>query len=92
VGDRGGVGGTEYGAEKAHVGVGQLSSHCGETQALHCLGETESKLKLRVSPREKLISNPQSRSVSGRGLVAAHLPTPHWTTSENPPTPEVPLH
>jgi hypothetical protein len=24
----------------------QLSSYCGESQALHCLGETGSKLKL----------------------------------------------
>jgi hypothetical protein len=31
------------------VGVEQLSSHCGENQALYCLGETGSKMELTVS-------------------------------------------
>jgi hypothetical protein len=57
----------EYRAEKAHVRVGRLSSHCGESQALHYLGETRRKLKLTVSPREKLISNSQPCPVRGRG-------------------------
>jgi hypothetical protein len=35
-----GGGGAECRAEKAHVGVKQLSSLCGESQALHFLGET----------------------------------------------------
>jgi hypothetical protein len=48
------------------VEVGQLSRCCGESQALHCLGETGSKLKLTVSPREKLISNSQACPVSRR--------------------------
>jgi hypothetical protein len=61
------VGGGKHRAEKVHVGVGQLSSPCGEIQALHCLGETRSKLKLKVSPKESFISNPQACSVSGRG-------------------------
>jgi hypothetical protein len=52
-------GGAECRAEKALVGMGQLSSPCGERQALHYLGENRSKLKLKVSPKEKLISNTQ---------------------------------
>jgi hypothetical protein len=48
------------------VGVGWFSNSCGESQALHYLGETRSKLKLKVSPKEKLISNPQACPVSGR--------------------------
>jgi hypothetical protein len=65
----GGVGGgvgAEHRAEKAPVGVG-LSSPRGESQALHCLGENRNMLKLKVSPKEKLISNPQACPVSGRG-------------------------
>jgi hypothetical protein len=31
------------------VGVGSLSSHCVESQALQCLEETGSKLKMTVS-------------------------------------------
>jgi hypothetical protein len=49
------------------TGVGQLSSHCRESQALHCLEETKSKPKLTVSSREKLISNSQACPASGRG-------------------------
>jgi hypothetical protein len=55
-------GGTEHRAEEALVWVEQA---CG--QALHCLGETGSELKLTISPREKLISNSQACPVSGRG-------------------------
>jgi hypothetical protein len=42
----------ELRAEIIHTGVEQLSSHCGKNQALHCLGETGSKLKMRVSPEK----------------------------------------
>jgi hypothetical protein len=40
--------------------VKQLSSHCRESQVHHCLGETSSKLKLRVSLKEKVNSNLQA--------------------------------
>jgi hypothetical protein len=50
-------GGAECRAKKVHVRVEQLSSPCGDIEALHCLEETEHKLKLIVSPREKLTSN-----------------------------------
>jgi hypothetical protein len=49
--------GAEHEAEKACVEVGQFSSHCGESQTLHCL----------PSSREKLISNLQACPGSGRG-------------------------
>jgi hypothetical protein len=48
------------GAEKALVEVELLSSPCGEGQAMNCLGETGSKLKLTVSLRERLISHSQA--------------------------------
>jgi hypothetical protein len=53
-------GGAEYRAEIAHTGVEQLSSPCGESQALHCLGETGNKLKMTDSLREKLNNNSQA--------------------------------
>jgi hypothetical protein len=49
--------GAEHKAENTSMVVEQLRSPCGESQALHCLGETWSKLKLTPSPKEKLISN-----------------------------------
>jgi hypothetical protein len=51
-------------AEKSLMGVGLLSSSCGEIQALHCPGETRT---LRVSPKAKLISNSQVCPMRGRG-------------------------
>jgi hypothetical protein len=52
-----GEGGAELRAEKAQVGLEQLISPCGESQALHCLGETKSKLKLKSHQEKNLISN-----------------------------------
>jgi hypothetical protein len=49
------------------MGVEQFSSGCRENQAFQWLGETGRKLKLRVLPREKLISN--SQAVSGRSWL-----------------------
>jgi hypothetical protein len=49
------------------MGLGLLGSHCGESQALLCLGETWSKLKQTILPREKLISNSQACPMSRRG-------------------------
>jgi hypothetical protein len=60
-------GGAEHRAEKANMGVEQLNSPYGESQALHYLGGTGSKMKLTVLPREKLISNSQVCPVSRRG-------------------------
>jgi hypothetical protein len=78
-------GGTEHRAEEALVWVEQA---CG--QALHCLGETGSELKLTISPREKLISNSQACPVSGRGWQLLIYQPPHKTTFENLPAPKTP--
>jgi hypothetical protein len=51
---------------KCPCGGRVTQQHCGENQALHCFEETRSKLKLTVSPEEKLISNSQACPVSGR--------------------------
>jgi hypothetical protein len=61
----GGKGTTQSCKSQYKGGATQQSS--GESQALHCLGETGSKLILTASPREKLISNSQSCPVSGMG-------------------------
>jgi hypothetical protein len=45
-------GGADGGAEIARAGIEPLSSCCGESQALHCLGETGSKLKLSLTKRK----------------------------------------
>jgi hypothetical protein len=51
---------------KKSVWVEWLSSFYRESQALYCFAETKSKLKLTISPKEKLISNLQACPVSGR--------------------------
>jgi hypothetical protein len=56
----------EHKAGKALVGVEQLTSTCGESQALHCPVEAENKQKT-VSLRPKLISNSRDCPVTGRG-------------------------
>jgi hypothetical protein len=59
--------GAKYRDEKACMGVELLNSSCGESQALHHLRETGNKLKLTISPREKLASNSQACPVCGMG-------------------------
>jgi hypothetical protein len=69
-----GGGGTQHRDEKTHVGVGRLSSPCEESKAVRCLGETRSKLTLKVSPRQKLISNSQACPVSGDCQLLIYQP------------------
>jgi hypothetical protein len=68
---------------KSSCGGGVTQQHCGERQALYCLGKTGNKLKLTVSQREKLICE-------WNVLVTSHLSALHKTTSENPPALEGP--
>jgi hypothetical protein len=82
---------TKHIAEIAHMGVERLSRPCGESQALNCLAETGSKLKLTVWTREKLICNTQACPVSG-STDDCSFNNYHGTTSENLPFPEAPLH